>query len=37
MENGTKEIQLEALSLMGKVHMKLAAFKLEKPPTIDDN
>lgn len=36
MENGTKEMQLQAVILMAKVHMKMGAIKLESAPSPDD-
>lgn len=36
MEHGTKEVQLEAVYLLAKVHMKLAALKLDRAPSAGE-
>ena len=36
MEHGTKEVQLESVYLLAKVHMKLAALKLDRAPSAGD-
>jgi hypothetical protein len=36
VENATKSVQLDAIYLMAKVHMKLAALKLDKAPSAGE-
>lgn len=36
MENGSKDIQLEAMYLLAKVQMKLGAIKLTRPSNSDE-
>lgn len=35
MENGTREVQLKACILMGKLHLKLGSLNLAKPASHD--